>query len=727
MTREHENAKNSVDQYISGCECREDSPLSVRLEQAKGGVLSTEEAAEVVNEILCEDRNEEEKTGVPIADNEEELAKVENNIAKGEETKKLRESLDNAEEKKKELRKRESALKEDVDTAVSKLPEAESYDKEAALLEGSLEEYDRLDSLNKEAEETERMIKEASEELEDTKIKKCETETSLQKLKDELKSLASAGENRVRITGELEKAQTLKSDLNQLKNDLDNFRSKKTEYDRALKAYEEAKAASAKARGNYEEMNQAYLDEQAGLLGENLEEGKPCPVCGSISHPSVAIKSQGAPTKEALDAGKKRADSAQNEENRASAAAGELKGQLSSMKEAVEEKALRYLAVEGISRAEEAMGEALKGASSKVEKLNEDLLQEEKRVQRKEKVESAIEGAEKQKNNLESAESRLRQEIAEKRSRGDSLKEQLEILQRKLSFTAKKEAQNRILELKKKSKEISDRLETAKEKYSLLEKEIAQLEGTIIQLTRSLSQAPSIDMDMLKNKRQELMAEKGRLRSKRDDIKGRININERQLWGINQSYGDVVKIEKKLSWLKSLSDTVNGNILKKEKVMLETYVQTTYFDRIINRANLRLLVMSQGQYELVRRKGSSNNKSKTGLELDALDHYNGSTRSVKTLSGGESFMASLSLALGLSDEIQSAAGGIRLDTMFVDEGFGSLDEDSLQQAMKALSGLTEGNRLVGIISHVSELKEKIDKQMVVTKEKSGGSKVEILV
>ena len=110
-----------------------------------------------------------------------------------------------------------------------------------------------------------------------------------------------------------------------------------------------------------------------------------------------------------------------------------------------------------------------------------------------------------------------------------------------------------------------------------------------------------------------------------------------------------------------------------------------------------------------------------------IEHYNGTRRSVRTLSGGESFKASLSLALGLSDEIQSLAGGIRLDTMFVDEGFGSLDEESLQQAVRALSSLTEGNRLVGIISHVSELKEKIEKQILVKKDRAGGSRVEIRV
>ena len=138
------------------------------------------------------------------------------------------------------------------------------------------------------------------------------------------------------------------------------------------------------------------------------------------------------------------------------------------------------------------------------------------------------------------------------------------------------------------------------------------------------------------------------------------------------------------------------------------------------------MVMSGGQYELKRRVNAENNRSQAGLELDVIDHYNGSERSVKTLSGGESFKASLALALGLSDEIQSSAGGIRLDTMFVDEGFGSLDEESLEQAVNALVGLTQGNRLVGIISHVSELKNRIDKQIVVTKEKSGGSKAEIL-
>ena len=186
-------------------------------------------------------------------------------------------------------------------------------------------------------------------------------------------------------------------------------------------------------------------------------------------------------------------------------------------------------------------------------------------------------------------------------------------------------------------------------------------------------------------------------------------------------------VEAKLAWVQALYDTASGNVNGKEKIMLETYIQMTYFDRIIARANTRFMVMSGGQYELKRCKEAESNRSQSGLDLAVIDHYNGTERSVKTLSGGESFKASLSLALGLSDEIQSSAGGIKLDTMFVDEGFGSLDEESLDQAMRALLNLSEGNRIVGIISHVRELKERIEKQIIVTKEKSGGSRITMLI
>ena len=173
--------------------------------------------------------------------------------------------------------------------------------------------------------------------------------------------------------------------------------------------------------------------------------------------------------------------------------------------------------------------------------------------------------------------------------------------------------------------------------------------------------------------------------------------------------------EKKYVWVRELSNTANGQVTGKPKIELETYVQMAYFERILSRANVRLMTMSQGQYELKRREDAENKKEKAGLDLNVIDHYNGSERSVRTLSGGESFQAALSLALGLSDEIQSIAGGIQIDTMFVDEGFGSLDEAALSQALKALANLADKNRMVGIISHVAELKDSINKKILVTK------------
>ena len=186
------------------------------------------------------------------------------------------------------------------------------------------------------------------------------------------------------------------------------------------------------------------------------------------------------------------------------------------------------------------------------------------------------------------------------------------------------------------------------------------------------------------------------------------------------------QLEQRWQWVSALAATAGGTLTSKQKIKLEAYIQMNYLDRILRHANTRLMQMTAGQYEL-ERIGAENQRSQSGLDLGVIDHYNGTRRNVKTLSGGESFKASLALALGLSDEVQSAAGGIRLDTLFLDEGFGSLDEESLEQAMRVLAGLTEGDRLVGIISHVSALKDRIDRQVVVRKARTGGSTVELIV
>jgi exonuclease SbcC len=187
-------------------------------------------------------------------------------------------------------------------------------------------------------------------------------------------------------------------------------------------------------------------------------------------------------------------------------------------------------------------------------------------------------------------------------------------------------------------------------------------------------------------------------------------------------------VEADIAVYAPLADTAAGTLSGKEKIMLETFAQISAFERVIARANHRFQTMSDGQYALCRRAEASDVRSQSGLDLDVVDYYNGSRRPASTLSGGESFMASLSLALGLSDEMQALAGGIRMECMFVDEGFGSLDQDTLDQAMNSMKDLTDGGeRLVGIISHVSELKNRIDRQIVVKKTRDGGSHARIVI
>ena len=284
-----------------------------------------------------------------------------------------------------------------------------------------------------------------------------------------------------------------------------------------------------------------------------------------------------------------------------------------------------------------------------------------------------------------------------------------------------KEKKQEYIDLKENSRKIKENLERVQ-----AEKE--RITSTIKTLEEQQKEIGEIREEEIREQYSESTVQKTELAEKRKELfsiqSGNLEIYQK----VQKRREEMSKAEKEYVWMKNLSDTANGSLNGKAKIELETYIQMAYFDRILRRANLRLLTMSSGQYELKRQEQSENRKEKAGLDLNVVDHYNGTERSVKTLSGGESFQASLSLALGLSDEIQASAGGIRLDSMFVDEGFGSLDEEALSQAVKALSSLADGHRMVGIISHVAELKERIENKIIVTKQCTGkgvGSSIKI--
>ena len=302
-----------------------------------------------------------------------------------------------------------------------------------------------------------------------------------------------------------------------------------------------------------------------------------------------------------------------------------------------------------------------------------------------------------------------------------SVKAQAASLREKLGEGDGKKLLERIESWRSQAQALTRAREQAEKEAKACETGFTALQSAIATLKDQLEEAGEYSQEDALARRAFLKEQKEALLSKRSSQYAAAENNRRIFEAVRGRQARMAAAEEEYVWMKALADTAGGTLSGKPKIEFETYVQMAYFDRILRRANLRLMTMSSGQYELKRQEAGENKKEKAGLELNVIDHYNGTERSVKTLSGGESFEASLSLALGLSDEIQSNAGGIRLDAMFVDEGFGSLDEESLNQAMKALHSLAEGRRMVGIISHVPELKERIECRIEVEKNRGGSS------
>lgn len=361
--------------------------------------------------------------------------------------------------------------------------------------------------------------------------------------------------------------------------------------------------------------------------------------------------------------------------------------------------------------------------------ISRQLQENQQKLQRKKQLEETISALESRHKELEAGLSRILLKLERITVSREHLSGQKEELAESLGGSSREMLQQEMEEALLKKQQLEQAKAQADRSYGECQEQITGLRAAIAALQSQLEEHASLKEEEILARKEQLSEEKAVLSQKRADRYAAARNNQDIYRSVSSGRQTMLDAEQQYIWVKSLADTANGTLSGKRKIELETYIQMAYFDRILRRANLRLLTMSSGQYELKRQTDGDGKKEKAGLELNVIDHYNGTERSVKTLSGGESFQASLSLALGLSDEIQSAAGGIRLDTMFVDEGFGSLDEEALNQAMKALADLTEGERMVGIISHVSELKERIEKKIIVTKNRSRdgiGSRVQVV-
>ena len=583
-------------------------------------------------------------------------------------------------------------------------------------------------------------------------------------------------------TLELQKERIAQIDrLTELQKDILNkekaLRKLAQEYLAAEKIWQEVKTAADLAET-------LFLREQAGFLAAELTEGMECPVCGSVHHPHKAMLTGNAPTEAEWKQKQAEQEAAAQKRQDLSEKGKAEKEKLLLLKKNLHEGCENLLlTVESLSEERMTAAEDCQTQQRELSEKKKMIDRLEKRIPEKENLKQKLDAREAQ---ILAKEKEITEEQAiyqQKQGEYALLKEQLGALsaaeidqtivlllnmlraaeQEEMtlyeSWEKTRGEKERFAALLEQAKtEISSAEQTVSDTEAQLEKVLAQcdfesikeyhtvlVERAVLEKMEQNNRQFFSELALLKQKadtmeeqckhreRQDLAAlekqkqtlndEKETVKKDADRLKQDIAVFENLLCQVKQEVTLRQKAVREYLPIMELSRTANGELAGKEKIAFEQFVQGFYFQKILQAANLRLKDMTEGRYLLLHAQKAANKRSQAGLEVEVLDHYTGKARSVRTLSGGEAFKASLCLALGLSDVIQAHAGGVRIDAMFIDEGFGSLDDRSREQAVEVLQKLSYGDRLVGIISHVSELKETIDKKIIV-KKGSAGSTVE---
>ena len=499
------------------------------------------------------------------------------------------------------------------------------------------------------------------------------------------------------------------------------------------KNWEQTALGASESAKHYEHMYEAFLKEQAGILAENLSAGCPCPVCGSTVHPDPAKLSDHAVTELEVEQAKKTRAAAEEKRDLAYAAFEAEKTEKQKLAQAVEKEEADFVLAQTIAKQQRKEAEQNYVSLQKIaEQIREKF------------VYPSLAEAKKQYAAMQKALEAAEQEIAKKRQKVSELAEAMNTL--KGQKLAEEENQ-------KTAKKLA--VKTEKEYAKLLEKSGFVSEETYhlaILPERSRSklerEEKEYESQCLRQQSEQKLLEKqvsGKTYTDTTELNEQLKAEKQALKEAEKTYMELhtayendrsvlqncavylekgKKLESEDQVIKSLSKTANGRLSGSAKIDFETYIQRQYFKQIIHEANKRLLTMSNHQFILkLKEEANTGRKTNEGLDLSVYSLVTDSERDVKTLSGGESFLAALAMALGLSDIVERSAGAIHPDMMFIDEGFGSLDAQSRQQAIEVLGKLAGDSRMVGIISHVTELKEQIDRKLVVSRTDKGSRAV----
>ena len=503
--------------------------------------------------------------------------------------------------------------------------------------------------------------------------------------------------------------------------------------EKTKKNWEQTSLSASESAKHYEHMYEAFLKEQAGILAENLSAGCPCPVCGSTIHPDPAKLSDHAVTELEVEQAKKTRAAAEEKRDMAYAAFEAEKTEKQKLAQAVEKEEADFVLAQTIAKQQRKEAEQNYVSLQKTaEQIREKL------------VYPSLAEAKKQYAAMQKALEAAEQEIERKRQKVSELAEAMNTL--KGQKLAEEENQ-------KTAKKLAAK--TEKEYAKLLEKSGFVSEETYhlaILPERSRSklerEEKEYESQCLRQQSEQKLLEKqvsGKTYTDTTELNEQLKAEKQALKEAEKTYMELhtayendrsvlqncavylekgKKLESEDQVIKSLSKTANGRLSGSAKIDFETYIQRQYFKQIIHEANKRLLTMSNHQFILkLKEEANTGRKTNEGLDLSVYSLVTDSERDVKTLSGGESFLAALAMALGLSDIVERSAGAIHPDMMFIDEGFGSLDAQSRQQAIEVLAELAGDSRMVGIISHVTELKEQIDRKLVVSRTDKGSRAV----
>ena len=640
-----------------------------------------------------------------------------------------------------------AAAKPALDTARA---EADRHAGDAAQLDAltaqvtqaqsALAAYDALDTLCRQQTEARDAARLAAAQAHKRRTQLDSLNAALAAAETELVALADAGTRLLALQNHSTQLCQRGEALAKLEQRLADCQRQAKAAHKAQENYRAAAAAQDEARARQNTLERAFLDAQAGLLAESLVEGVPCPVCGSTHHPARALLPHTAPTQAQVEAARQAAAAADRQAQTASAAAQSALAAANEAKTSLRRDAEtllpeRFTAPEGtvpltFALMTNVLAEETAALQTEQADCTAQCRQADADCRRKAQLEADRQAKTRQRPALEQSAAEADRSAAAQNASADALESQIAERRAALPYPRRADAQAALDKLEADRRTLRTGMDTAQRKLKQAEQSVAAAEAAVEALTAQQTAAqkelPARSAEELTAQQTELTAAREALRSREKQLSAQLLPNRKTAAQYRAAAEARQTLESRWQWVSALAATAGGTLTSKQKIRLEAYIQMNYLDRILRYANTRLMQMTAGQYEL-ERIGAENQRSQSGLDLGVIDHYNGTRRSVKTLSGGESFKASLALALGLSDEVQSSAGGIRLDTLFLDEGFGSLDEESLELAIRVLSGLTEGDRLVGIISHVGALKDRIDRQVVVHKARTGGSTVELRV